>query len=111
LLEGKTLSDRLKEGGRLFYVDYVPGFEDYIQKVNAQIKQKGKTNVPWLLKERFQHAGRAVFYYTCALTPAYPCKSEECLRCWHPMLIVAFRQIMGLLTKVMVASRREMGVC
>jgi len=57
------LSQRLKDGGRLFRADYVPVFEDYIARINAQKQDENKT-VPWLTKDRVLHAGRALFYYT-----------------------------------------------
>lgn len=64
LLEGKTLTERLEEGGRLYRADYTAGFADYIEQINAQKKPEGATNVPWLTKDRTQHAGKALFYYT-----------------------------------------------
>lgn len=64
LLDGKKLSERVGEEGKLFYVDYVPGFEDYIERINAQVKKQGETDIQWLLKPRFQHAARALFYFT-----------------------------------------------
>ncbi|EIE18646.1 Lipoxigenase [Coccomyxa subellipsoidea C-169] len=64
LLEGKTLTERLEEGGRLYRADYTAGFADYIERINAQKIPEGATNVSWLTKDRTQHAGKALFYYT-----------------------------------------------
>ena len=36
LLEGASLAQRVSEGARMFYVDYMTGFEDYIELVNSQ---------------------------------------------------------------------------
>ncbi len=64
LLEGKTLTERLEEGGRLFRADYTAGFADYIELINDQKRPEGDTDIPWLTKDRVQHAGKALFYYT-----------------------------------------------
>ena len=64
LLEGKTLEERLQEGGRLFQADYTHPFGDYIEKINGQKKAPGTTDIKWLTKDRVQHAGRALFYFT-----------------------------------------------
>ncbi len=64
LLEGKTLEERLQEGNRLFQADYTHPFEDYIDRINAQKKAPRTTDIKWLTKNRVQHAGRALFYFT-----------------------------------------------
>ncbi|BDA49833.1 Lipoxygenase 2.3, chloroplastic [Coccomyxa sp. Obi] len=63
-LEGKTLEERLQEGNRLFQADYTHPFGDYIERINAQKKAPGTTDIKWLTKDRVQHAGRALFYFT-----------------------------------------------
>ncbi|CAL8464299.1 g3834 [Coccomyxa elongata] len=64
LLEGMTLEERLQEGNRLFQADYTHPFGDYIDRINAQKKAPGSTDIKWLIKSRVQHAGRTLFYFT-----------------------------------------------
>lgn len=58
------MTERLEEGGRLFRADYTPGFDEYIERINAQKKAPGETSFSWLSKDRCMHAGKALFYYT-----------------------------------------------
>ena len=66
LLEGASLAQRVAEGARMFYVDYVAGFENYIEKVNHQKKDNPPDSASWLKKDRCLHAARCLMYLRCA---------------------------------------------
>ena len=73
LLEGASLTQRVAEGARMFYVDYVTGFEEYIEKVNSQKPATTDHDATWLSKDRCLHAAYCLLYLRCALAMCHGC--------------------------------------
>ncbi|CAK0787323.1 hypothetical protein CVIRNUC_010541 [Coccomyxa viridis] len=65
-LEGKSLSEHVQQGGRMFCVDYVAGFLDYMEEIDSQEMDTRFDNKrdAFLEKQRKLHAGRALLFYT-----------------------------------------------
>jgi hypothetical protein len=60
LLEGRTLDQRMKEGGRMFVVNFIPVFKEFAAKINSQYKGD---------RQGFQYYGLCLLYRRCVTTP------------------------------------------
>ena len=81
----------------MFYVDYMAGFEDYIERVNTQKKIDPK--VTWLAKDRCLHAARCLLYLRYRHAALLDCTVQDSTR-WskpnHPIVLSVTRLLLHL---------------